>query len=328
MPSFLNVFSHKYLNFRLQGRNLFGKVGLFPQSYTTSDPSVVQGQPAPQAQANGLDVPAAVSAAPSSLQTLNEEAEDISASATPDTKKKEEGQAVMRATMTDVQEAIEQLGRSDRDGNGSFSFASTHETDTDRDTDTEAGSNAGEAWHKGARSNLAEKARQQQELLRKEQEAYDAELQLHAPVLAEHISEPPIEFEMSDESEDEEEEEHSEPAAGTRFPRRDHEHISEEEEDDEASVRQKPNGHPITPRAGSQFSDLSPPSRNLTNPWESVDAEPETAKQISFPTATPAESGAPAQVATEVPHPESSTENIQVRSSYMLYFLLLTLHLS
>lgn len=301
-----------------QGRNLFGKVGLFPQSYTTSDPSVVQNPAAPQA--NGHDAAAsAASATTASLQTLNEEPEDASA-ATPEANKKDEGQGVMRATLTDVQEAIEQLGRNDRDGNGSFSFASTH-TDTDHDTDTDANSNAdglgGESWHKGARSNLAEKARQQQELLKREQEVYEAELQLHAPVLTEQTSEPPIAFEMSDESEDEgdEELEHG-PAAGMLFPRREHEHISEEEEDDAVSARQQPNDHPVTPRAVSHSPKHSPSPKqkpsSISTPEDGDDLEghpPETARQVSFPTENRSASGSPSRgLATKEPHLENGAK--------------------
>ncbi|KAL5507750.1 BOI2 [Sanghuangporus vaninii] len=294
-----------------QGRNLFGKIGLFPQTYTTSDPAVVQNPAAPQT--NGHNSRGAVT--PASLHTLNEEAEDTAV--TPDNEKKDEGHGVMRATMTDVQEAIEQLGRNDRDGNGSFSFASTH-TDTDRDTDTEAGGENGEAWHKGARSNLAEKARKQQELLRQEQEAYDAELKRHAPLLIEQISEPPLQFEMSDESEDEEEEFEHGPTTNTLFPRRNHDHISEEEEDDVDSVRQRAIEQPITPKAAA-YSPKQTPSSNLSKPEESQELEvqpPETARQISFPTPThfPTEtSGRPQTpvIATDKPHLDGNADTTQ-----------------
>ena len=282
----------------LKGKNLFGKIGLFPQSYTTSDPSVVQN-PAPP-QPNGQE-----SATPAPLHTLNEEAEGTS---TPEKVEKAEGQGVMRATMTDVQEAIEQLGRNNRDGNGSFSFASSH-TDTDRDTDTEVKSTTGdldgEAWHKDARSALAEKARRQQELLRREQEAYDAELQRMTPVLTDDMVEPPIQFELSDESEDEEEEGLDRGlSANTLFPRREHEHISEEDEDDEISVRQKPNDRPITPKASSLSSKRSRSSK-VSIPEQ--EAPPETARQIYFPTET-----------SEQPHPENKAEKPRVRRFHYL----------
>ena len=314
MPSFISLISRKCLR-HLQGRNLFGKVGLFPQTYTTSDPTVVQNPPAPQT--NGHDSKGAP--APASLHTLNEEAEDAPVIA--DTEKKEGGHGVMRATMTDVQEAIEQLGRNDRDGNGSFSFASTH-TDTDRDTDVEASVENGEAWHKGARSNLAEKARQQQELLRQEQEAYDAELKRHAPPLVEQLSEPPIQFELSDESEGEDEEEFERgPTSNTLFPHRNHDHISEEEEDDVDSVRQRAIEQPITPKAPAQpQSPKQAPSNNLSLPEETQDLDvqpPETARQISFPSPThfPSETfGRPKTpvIVTDKPHPENSADTAQV----------------
>ena len=57
---------------------------------------------------------------------------------------------MMHETMTDVQKAIEQLGRNDRDGARSFSFASSHgdysersETETEDDADADAVEAAG-----------------------------------------------------------------------------------------------------------------------------------------------------------------------------------------
>ena len=300
-----NVFRH------LKGKNLFGKIGLFPQSYTTSDAAVLQPQPTPQNGATSADIVAAPT--DSSLQTLNEES--TSNVETPNGKKSSEGNdGVMRATMTDVQEAIEQLGRNNRDGNGSFSFASSrshsrsratlnseHETDTDGGLQSNEEEN-GEAWHKGARSNLAEKARRQQELLRKEQEAYDEELRRHAPVITEQISEPRIEFELSDESEDEHEHEH-EPgsSANAPFGRRKHEHISEAEEEDEDQVPLKvlkeinKSSQPTTPRTpkGARPSTAPSGQRLLSSPWsagtdapdDSLGPPPETARQQHFPPA-------------------------------------------
>lgn len=309
---FMKLFSHIRLR-HFQGKNLFGKIGLFPQSYTTSDPNIFNNstpQPAPQTNGNGVPE----DNGPTTLQTLKEdsEANDEASEAV----KKGEHNGVMKATMTDVQEAIEQLGRNDRDGTGSFSFASTHTTDRELESDRETDASAGpESWHKEARSNLAEKARQQQEQLRKEQEAYDAELRLHAAVLPEHIPEPPIEFDVSDESEGEEDLSPVEPgpAADTLFPRRDHAHISEEEEEDEESVRQQHiKNTPMTPRAMSH--DTEPQSAvsgtKFSNPWNEVDTDekiPETARQSSFPTETKIEpvSQAPeTDIATAVqPHP-------------------------
>ena len=109
---FMKLFSHIRLR-HFQGKNLFGKIGLFPQSYTTSDPNIFNNstpQPAPQTNGNGVPE----DNGPTTLQTLKEdsEANDEASEAV----KKGEHNGVMQATMTDVQEAIEQLGRNDRDG--------------------------------------------------------------------------------------------------------------------------------------------------------------------------------------------------------------------
>ena len=121
---------------------------------------------------------------------------------------------VMRATMTDVQKAIEQLGRDgsgadDYDGARSFSFASTKEgadtetDDTDFDlSDLDGGFQQGDKgdWHKNARRNLAAKAKR----------AVENAKQLEAmtngsPSVSRRAVAPPIDVEMSDESEAEDE---------------------------------------------------------------------------------------------------------------------------
>ncbi|KAF8885751.1 hypothetical protein BD779DRAFT_1532251 [Infundibulicybe gibba] len=133
--------------------------------------------------------------------------------------------------MTDVQKAIEQLGRGHGDGDGarSFSFASTRD---DRDTDTEFeasdvdGADGGEGWHKDARKRLAEKARKAVE------EAEKLEALMGGLGMAGRQSRdvaPPIEVEMSDESDPEEDHED--------FTRsRDHPYIPEEDEDAETDL--------------------------------------------------------------------------------------------
>ncbi|KAF9445830.1 hypothetical protein P691DRAFT_244057 [Macrolepiota fuliginosa MF-IS2] len=112
----------------------------------------------------------------------------------------------MKATLTDVQKAIEQLGRDhgDNDGGRSFSFASTRDdrdTDTDFDlSDLDGADDAEdvEGWHKGARMKLAEKAR------RAVEEAEKLEAMMGGlGANAERRSAPPIEVELSDESDDE-----------------------------------------------------------------------------------------------------------------------------
>ncbi|KAH8118838.1 hypothetical protein DFH11DRAFT_1569588 [Phellopilus nigrolimitatus] len=300
-----------------QGRNLFGKIGLFPQSYTTSDPSAVQ--PPAASSTNGNDAPDPAPAPP--LQTLGEEAETASVVSDGNDKAERDGadgDRVMRATLTDVQEAIEQLGRKDRDGGGSFSFGSLRDggstdregdTDHEMDTETGTGNRNGEAWHKGARSNLAEKARQQQELLQREQADYDAEMKLHAPIIAARLSEPPIEFEMSDESEGEDDLDHEPAVTDTLYPRRDHAHIPEEEEEDEGLGWQQTNGHATTPKAVSHDPEPEPSeSLNVPRSEDTASSLPATARQLAFPTETEAtEPGA----ATEEPHPDSITSAIQ-----------------
>jgi hypothetical protein len=281
----LSFFSPRFRRI-LQGKNLFGKIGLFPQSYTTEDPNESQSQPTPQAG----DQPVPSGFPEPHLQNVNEEKN--STTATPNGKQStESNEGVMRATMTDVQEAIEQLGRSNRDGNGSFTFSSTHATDTDRETDTEGGMQSNdentEAWHKGARSNLAEKARMQQELLRKEQEAYDEELRRHAPILNDHEPAPPISFELSDESEDEHEPDLSTDAP---FGHREHDHISEVDEDEDQVPLQllRENGRPTTPKIAKSQADRSRTDLSSPRSFNSIiEPPPETARQTSFTAAQP-----------------------------------------
>ncbi|KAI6152418.1 hypothetical protein BKA82DRAFT_4111061 [Pisolithus tinctorius] len=148
-----------------QGRNLEGKIGLFPGNYTTpAEPISTQS---------------------SSLRPFPEESESTSLTGGELESKigvavegpsSAEGE-VMKATMTDVQKAIEQLGNNDndRDGAGSFSFARV--------------ANGGNGWHRNARDKLAQEARKVVE----EKAAAEAALR----------SAPPIDVELSDESEGE-----------------------------------------------------------------------------------------------------------------------------
>ncbi|KAF9000253.1 hypothetical protein BDQ17DRAFT_1359916 [Cyathus striatus] len=111
-----------------------------------------------------------------------------------------DGDGVMRATMTDVQKAIEQLGRREGDAR-SFSFASTRDggetSETDFDLsdvgDADREDEGGGAWHKNTRRKLAERARKAVE---------DAE-KLEA-MMGGRQTFPPIDVEVSDESDDEE----------------------------------------------------------------------------------------------------------------------------
>jgi hypothetical protein len=210
-----------------KGRNLAGKVGLFPQSYTTAaPPSTFIPPPA----SNDTQL----SQTPSTLQPLHEVSESSSpggrSAANSHSKAPSQGDGeVMKATMTDVQKAIEQLGRNK--GNGtrddrSFSFASSRgdgdpDTDTDIDIDTDRETDAaGDDWHRDARVKLAEQARKVVE----EQKRKDEENNLAVRNIA-----PPIEVEMSDESEGEDDDDGPHHPTGYA---REHPHIPEEDEDE------------------------------------------------------------------------------------------------
>ena len=104
----------------------------------------------------------------------------------------------MKATMTDVQKAIEQLGRTngdtdrdDKDGRRSFSFTTVSREETDTEEE-----HLDENWAKGARKRLAEVVAQGAMSM-----DYDAE-----KMEIERRLKPPIDVELSDESEGEEEE--------------------------------------------------------------------------------------------------------------------------
>lgn len=125
----------------------------------------------------------------------------------------------MHATMTDVQKAIEQLGRHDGDGSRSFSFASSHGDGdgdwTDRDSATDIEGEA-DGWH--LRQRLAETSRRYNE-------------GSAAPSTPMRVSAPPIEVELSDESETEDGGHNSRSYDESPYIRR-HPHIPEEEEEE------------------------------------------------------------------------------------------------
>jgi hypothetical protein len=217
------VYSHSW-----QGRNLAGKTGLFPVSYTAPAPPTVTPSRSEAAEDPGIPPVLA-------LQPLDQEAETpapniqkiastsesahSTKSSTSTSKPQSDGE-VMKATMTDVEKAIEQLGRGDgegddKDGGRSFSFASTRDGDLTDDTDREDG---GEDWHKGARRKLADAV------------ALRAADQEKSP--EERSIEPPIEVELSDESDDEEEDHDRQHTLG-QFSR-DHPRISEEDEEEDS----------------------------------------------------------------------------------------------
>lgn len=239
-----------------QGRNLAGKVGLFPQSYTT---------PAPPQEAPAASTSNGENGHPGKpgLQTLTEESESESPimpniaspvpklppatflnghdtdieSPTNDMSLGEPGDGeMMKATLTDVQKAIEQLGRNRIDGDGgrSFSFASTRDGGTesdfdlsDIDTQDEAD---GQDWHKGARRKLAEKARKAVE------EAERLEELMGNGGGERRSTAPPIDVELSDDSDDEGDlpGDDRQDYTSSSFHRA-HPHIPEEDEDEAVS---------------------------------------------------------------------------------------------
>ncbi|KAJ7269414.1 hypothetical protein B0H12DRAFT_1095698 [Mycena haematopus] len=211
-----------------RGRNLAGKVGLFPQSYTTTTPPPADTAPTP-APTSPIETGAP-------LQPLAEEPEstDETSPVSPvphiylngdDTEPVASSSGeVMQATMTDVQQAIEQLGSRNRGSSTnidhdarSFSFASTNGMTSDDDED-ETDFSEGEGWHKSARARLADKARQAL--------AEAEKLEALSSGMASTSRMPPISVELSDESEGEEDDHY------TTSPLRD-QYIPEEDEPSE-----------------------------------------------------------------------------------------------
>ena len=184
---------------------------------------------------------------------------------------------MMKATMTDVQKAIEQLGRDDvgeyGDGARSFSFASTRDgentenSDTDFDLSdfegTEVNGNDGEDWHKGARRKLAAKAKQAVE------EAEKLEAMMGDNENGKRTVAPPIEVDFSDESEAEDD---ADDLTRSRSFRRNHPHIPEEDEN--VGI----DGETTAATNGTRYSaltDVFAPPRD--------EAEVPTATKPSFP---------------------------------------------
>jgi hypothetical protein len=279
----------------IKGRNLAGRVGLFPVTYTTPAPPSSQSVPdtlshhtqdshddssygRPSFDSSGYGGPSALESIhehdeppPSSTAsnaTSNINGTNLTAAAPeparldsdrslyPDSARDEEpsprsedGGRMMRATLTDVQQAIEQLGARGRladDGARSFSFASSRsavsasdasETEGEGDEDefgTEYGDEDDQGWHKDARTKLAEKARRAAEREQRQREREEARATLGPRTIA-----PPIEVELSDESEPEEDDTRhpaGPPGSGigagsSAFHNRTHSDIKEESED-------------------------------------------------------------------------------------------------
>ncbi|KAJ7103227.1 hypothetical protein B0H15DRAFT_201781 [Mycena belliarum] len=280
-----------------RGRNLAGKVGLFPQSYTTTAPPA-DAPATPAAPTAQLPPAAPPETESTTLQPLAEEPESDSGSpvspppqiylnGNTDPASDPNGE-VMKATMTDVQKAIEQLGSRNRGSSAnldqdarSFSFASTRDDrTTDDEDDTDFDMSEGEGWHKGARRKLAEKARQA---------VADAEKleALSSGAGGGRMVAPPIAVELSDESDAED----------------DHDH--DEEDDDYASSPLR--AHPYIPEEDEPSEPFDQLGR-LRAPEEVPATAPATATAHSFAVhaevpPTPVSAGIPAPSALSIASP-------------------------
>ncbi|EIM79434.1 uncharacterized protein STEHIDRAFT_163785 [Stereum hirsutum FP-91666 SS1] len=183
--------------------------------------------------ANGARTPSPEPAhpptSPGGLHSLAEESENESV-APPKVSVSSDGTdegAVMRETMTDVQQAIGQLGQRRNNGAGghtddegrSFTFSSVRESEsTDRESDIDMelereGNEGtdGEGWNnqKNVRKRLAKKVSRANEEERREREAQLEVVRARerGSIMASHMA-PPIEVELSDESEDEGDDDH------------------------------------------------------------------------------------------------------------------------
>ena len=179
----------------LQGRNPEGRVGLFPQTYTTVKPPV----PSPRTEPANLPP---VAFPETSTPPTDSEPKATSPSGPQDERERtlSQGEQTMQATLTDVQKAIEQLGRTGGDA-ASFSFASSHGDYTDRETEGgESEDETGTDWHRSARERLAVRAEQEN----RERQARESSTSTSVSTTPLRVSQPPIDVEMSDESEVEE----------------------------------------------------------------------------------------------------------------------------
>lgn len=213
----------------------------------------------------------------------------------------------MRATMTDVQKALEQLGRGETaddcdDGARSFSFASTKEggdtetDDTDFDlSDLDGGPDEGdrEDWHKTARRKLAAKAR------RAVENAKQLEAMMHGTSAStRRIVAPPIDVEISDESEGEEGEDFTK---SSQF-KRTHPGILEEDES-EGEAQGKPNKEPSPAPSAEPRQDVEVPPRD--------ESDVPTATVLSFQLPSQPES----TLRERTPDPEPAIVQAEVEKS-------------
>ncbi|KAF4619419.1 hypothetical protein D9613_004857 [Agrocybe pediades] len=346
-----------------QGRNLAGKVGLFPVSYTAPAPpaTTTVSQPTPSTSSSTSkddEEPSTIGTNGSKtvLQTLAEESESgtppppdivspvpkqppaaflngegyesdfgngddasLHLGSMPDGE-------VMKATMTDVQKAIEQLGRGvgqeDGDGARSFSFASTREGDTETDTDFDlsdidggADEANGEDWHKNARMKLAAKASR----AIAEAEKLEAMMSSNDSSSIRRSIAPPIEVELSDESEDE-----GDFTRSSKF-QRNHPNILEEDENEEADVESSL-GHAKEPSGTETETQGSSTVENQVTlpPKDESELPTATAAQTSFPVFTapprPQEAQPPTEPVVLVEQPTPSvTEERPVSPAKEIY---------
>lgn len=328
-PCFIKV--HKQINNISQGRNTAGKEGLFPVSYTTSIPPTTNAgtstteakhlnsalQPLPEELET--DSPPVLSPIPkpvpvSPFLTINGEQND----ADRDEERKDpsynprsaasDGE-MMRATMTDVQKAIEQLGRGtlnndDRDGTRSFSFASTKEggdtetDDTDFDlSDLDGGLYQGdrEDWHKNTRRKLAAKARRAVE----QAEQLEAIMNEGSSSMRRHVA-PPIEAEMSDESDVNEDGNFTR----TSGIQRTHPGILEEDEN-EVYDRDENQIHDRVSSKGTSTTTMQQSNNDLEMPPKDESQIPTATAQSSFHVSVDPRSGTSSSFVEESLQPKS-----------------------
>lgn len=203
---------------------------------------------------------------------------------------------VMKATMTDVQQALEQLGRGpngDRDDR-SFSFASSRGENTETEDDYDmsdldgADPSTGQGWHKRARTKLAAKAKKAVE------EAEKLEAMMGGTDTARRLA-PPIQIELSDESEGEDGDytAHTNP-----LPRR-HPYILEEDEESEI-IRQD-----VRKRSSERDTIKEDSSYELTVS-EGASDDPGTATGPRFSLPSDVDVSSNQRSGEDAPHPYSS----------------------
>lgn len=219
---------------------------------------------------------------------------------------------VMRATMTDVQKAIEQLGRGplgndDHDGARSFSFASmkeegdTETDDTDFDlSDLDGSINEGdkEGWHKNARRKLAAKARRAVE----QAEQLEAIMNEGSSSMRRQIA-PPIEAEMSDESDVDDDGDFT---TSRRLQRR-HPGILEEDEN-EVDEQGQNHVHDRMSSKGTSVTEIQQPDNDLEMPPKDESQIPTATAQSPFHVPVEPAVAASTPFSEETPQPNSFSQ--------------------